>query len=163
MRETSGAHAHVEMSLRTVGVKGVDQLKQSFDDEATPGDELTYSCVGVRTLLWQVRVRSWRSAAALDAVYYIDRLRMYLRAPRSDTLLRGASLGVETVNQSQDLGAYMVERRESVQQVDIMLCAGINDAIHTDTYIETVYGESLWRDSNGALLPDAYQIDGELT
>lgn len=162
-RSTPSAEAHGELSLKTIGGKGVDQLSHTYDEHADPGEELTMRGSGLRSLLWQVRVRSWRSAAGLDAIAYLDTLRSHLRAPYADTLLRDASCGVESVAMMVDLGAINGDRRESVGQMDIMLCAYVETTLETTTWIEHAYGESTWRDADGVALSASLQIDGELS
>ena len=160
LSSTPAIEAHCEMSLKTVGGRGVDHLTHVYNADAAPGEEITYHCIGVRAILWQVRFRSLRSSAALDAVYYADMLRSHLRAPYADDLLRGSSLGVEAVNQSVDLGAYLGDRRESVAQVDIMLVASIDQVVQTDTIVDRVIGEIVLNDVNGDDLPT---IDIDIT
>jgi hypothetical protein len=144
---------------------GVPRRQKTTNLAAPQGEEIEPHVLGLREVLWEVRVRSHRNAAGEDAFHYLRLVEAALHDPGPTgfpIVASGLGLGLQTSETIVDLTATLGDRRVSIAQLDVRLHAWEDHAMPAYGYVDTLEVETQWRGPDGNLLPPGSQFQGEI-
>ena len=164
--EATPLQAQGELHLVEGGFIGWPQHAKVTNLGAPAGEEIEPHVRGIREVLWEVRVKSWRNAAGFDALHYLRLVEAGLHGPGPGGFTSVASnqgLGLQNHGPLVDLTATLGDRRASVAQMDVTLHAYVDISTPPYGYIEQLVDvQSEWRGPDGNLLPPANQFQGDI-
>lgn len=165
LREAAPKHAHGLLHLVEGRRLGSPRRDKETNLGAAQGEEIEPHVRGLREVIWEVRVRSMRTAAGFDARHYLSKVEAHLHdpGPAGFTILAsGLGLGLQSTEGIVDLTELKADRRISVAQMDVRLHAYVDESMPAYGYVEKIEVETQWRGPDGALLPAANQFQGEI-
>lgn len=166
LREATPRHAQGLLHLVEGGFIGWPRHEKETNLGAPQGEEIEPHVRGVREVVWEVRVRSWRNSAGLDARHYLGLVEAALHAPGPSGLTSRASalgLGLQRHEPIVDLTETLGDRRVSVAQMDVKLHAYVDQTTPAYGYIAILADvQTEWRGPDGVLLPPELQFQGDI-